>query len=139
MDEYKYKKESTIILGCILIILIFYCLRWIIISINNSINKYMKISILTNNNEIFSNRSSSSNGSKREMMKKIYKSDEVLDPDEIIMNNPNADDCYDPDGNCGVDPDNTSLMNAYKDNDYVINYTKYNDVCDFYNNYCNNI
>jgi hypothetical protein len=138
MDEYKYKKESTIILGCILIILIFYCLRWIITSINNSINKYMKNSILTNNNEMFSNNNSS-NGSKREMMKKIYRSDEVLDPDDIIMDNFDYDECDDPDGSCGVDPDNTPLMNSYKDNDYVINYTKYDDVCDFYNNYCNNI
>ena len=99
----------------------------------------MKNSIISNKNEMFSDRSSSSNGSKREMMKKIYKSDEVLDPDEIIMDNPNADDCDDPDGNCGVDPDNTILMNVYKDNEYVIKYKKNDDVCDFYNNYCNNI
>jgi len=139
MDEYKYKKESTIILACILIILISYFLYWIMKSMNKYITKYMKKSIIKDN-EMFSNRTSS-NGSKREMMKKIYKSDEILDPDEIIMNNPNADDCDDPDGNCGTDPDDTILMNKkkYNTNEYIIKYKKNDDVCDFYNNYCNNI
>ena len=41
----------------------------------------------------------------KKLMKKIYKSDEVLDPDEIVTYNPYDDDCNDPDGDCGQDPD----------------------------------
>ena len=86
---YENKKESTIILACIIIILIFYFIYWIIKSI---INK----------KELFRNGDSNS---KREKMKRIYKSNEILDPDEIIMSNSDIDECDDPDGSCGADPD----------------------------------
>ena len=85
MTMYDYKKESTIILGCILSILLFYCFYWFSKSILNKI-------------ELFSN-----NNSKREIMKKIYKSDEICDPDELDMNNPNCNKCDNLDGTC--DPD----------------------------------
>ena len=64
---YQFKKESTIILICILTIITFYCICWIL-KILNRIEKEI---------ELFSN-----NDSKRERMKKIYKSDDVADPDE---------------------------------------------------------
>lgn len=89
MGTYEYKKESTVILGCILLILTFYCFYWFI----KSILKLNKIELFSNGN------------SKRDKMKRIYKSDEVLDPDEIVMNSYNNDDCDDPDGTCGTDPD----------------------------------
>lgn len=90
---YENKKESTIILGCIIVILIFYVLYWCFISIKN----------IFKSKESFNCRNSSN--SKRELMKKIYKSDEVLDPDEIVTYNLYDDECNDPDGDCGQDPD----------------------------------
>ena len=89
---YNYKKESIIILACIIIIIIFY-IFYLIYLILKKLLKYL------NNKELFSN------DTKREKMKRIYKSNEVLDPDEIIVDNPYDDDCDDPDGNCGSDPD----------------------------------
>ena len=74
---YEYKKESTIILACIMLILTFYCFCFFTKSILNKI-------------EFFSN-----NNSKREKMKKIYKSNDMSGPS----------DCDDPDNNCGADPD----------------------------------
>ena len=91
MYQNHYKKESTVILACIILIILFIILIWIIKKLLNKI-------------ELFGNRSSSGN-SKRDKMKRIYKSDEVLDPDETVMNNPNEDECDDPDGDCGRDPD----------------------------------
>ena len=88
--KYNYKKESTIILACILIIIVFCILLWIK---NNVIGKI----------ELFNGRSSSGN-SKRDKMKRIYKSNEVSDPDEIVTYR-DDDDCDDPDGSCGSDPD----------------------------------
>ena len=66
MVLYDYKKESTIILACILIILVFYCCYWFIKSIINKL-------------ELFSN-----NDSKREKMIKKFKSsnsNDCYDPD----------------------------------------------------------
>ena len=65
----EHKKESIIILGCIISILICYLLYWIYTVIIKLINKTTQ-----NNKELFS-----SNNSKREKMKKIYGSDEILD------------------------------------------------------------
>jgi len=50
--------------------------------------------------EMFSN-----SDSKREKMKKIYKSNDVSDPDEVTVDNPYDDMCDDPDGDCSRDPD----------------------------------
>ena len=38
-------------------------------------------------------------------MERIYKSDEILDPDEQAMYNYKDDGCFDPDSDCGRDPD----------------------------------
>ena len=116
MGTYEYKKESTIILACIILILTFYCFWWFIKSILNKLelfssdsSKREKMKKIFKSNkvldpddvELFSN----GNSSKREQMKRIYKSDEVLDPDEIVMSSHDTDDCDDPDGTCGTDPD----------------------------------
>ena len=82
---YQYKKESTIILACIIIIIIFILICW-------SIEKINKI-------ELFSN-----NDSKREKMKQIYKSNDVKDPDEITIDDLN-DNVIDPDDSTNMDPD----------------------------------
>jgi len=82
-NTYKYKSESLIILICILIIIIGYLLYWLI----------KKIAV----RELFYN------DSRREKMKKIYKSDEIYDPDEEQSSSLNA--CFDPDCNGGMDPD----------------------------------
>ena len=84
---YQYKKESTIILICILTILLFYCICWIFKMLN-------KIEL-----ELFAN-----SDSKREKMKKIYKSNDVNDPDEILTDDAN-DNVMDPDDDYGMDPD----------------------------------
>ena len=78
-----YKKESTIILGCIILILTFYVFWWFLKSILNKI-------------ELFSN-----GDSKRDIMKKIYKSDYICDPDD--SDNSNCNKCDNLDGTC--DPD----------------------------------
>ena len=86
MGKYEYKKESAIIFACIMIILTFYCF-------------YFFSKLILNKIELFSN-----GNSKRDKMKKIYKSDEILDPDEITMDSPSGyDDCDDPDGTCSSD------------------------------------
>ena len=82
-NNYEYKSESLIILICILIIIIGYLLYWVI----------KKIAI----RELFDN------DSRREKMKRIYKSDEILDPDEI--ENSSSKTCFDPDCNGSMDPD----------------------------------
>ena len=83
---YQYKKESTIILACIIIIIVFYLILWCFEQLN-------KI-------ELFSN-----SDSKREKMKKIYKSDDVSDPDEMLDDNSYDDNVRDPDDTYGMDPD----------------------------------
>jgi len=87
MNNYEYKKESIIILCCIIIIILFYCIYFMF----NKIIKHI---------EMFSN-----SDSKREKMKKIYKSNDVSDPDEVTVDNPYDDMCDDPDGDCSRDPD----------------------------------
>ena len=82
---YQYKKESTIILACIIIIIIFILICW-------SIEKINKIELFSNNN------------SKREKMKQIYKSNDVKDPDEITIDDLN-DNVIDPDDSTNMDPD----------------------------------
>ena len=82
-NTYKYKSESLIILICILIIIIGYLLYWVI----------KKISI----RELFDN------DSRREKMKRIYKSDEISDPDE--QESSSSRTCFDPDCNGSMDPD----------------------------------
>jgi hypothetical protein len=83
MKIYDYKRESTIILGCIILILTFCCCSWFLKSILNKI-------------ELFSN-----GDSKRDIMKKIYKSDKICDPDDL--DNSNCSKCDNLDGTC--DPD----------------------------------
>lgn len=82
-NNYEYKSESLIILICILIIIIGYLLFWVI----------KKIAI----RELFDN------DSKRARMKRIYKSDEISDPDE--QESSSSRTCFDPDCNGGMDPD----------------------------------
>ena len=79
---YQCKKESTIILGCIFIIIIFFVLLFLIKQLN-------KIDLFSDN--------------KRGMMKKISKIKDGHDPDEITVDNPYDDLCNDPDGNCSFD------------------------------------
>jgi len=78
----KNKVESVIFLVCIIILVIGYIIYLIL----------KKISIYEL--ELFS-----SNNSKRGKMMKIFKSDEIYDPDEKTY------DCNDPDGDCGYDLD----------------------------------
>lgn len=80
----EYKKESTIILACIIIILVF------------SFFNYM-INTILNKTELFDN--------KRDKMEKVFRSNSGTDPDEMTADNP-YDDLYDdPDGGFGDDPD----------------------------------
>lgn len=76
-----YKYESIMILICILVILLSYCLYWIITNTKILLNK-----------ELFSN------DNKRSKIIKIYKQAEPNDT-------PNDEDCYDPDDNCSKYPD----------------------------------
>jgi hypothetical protein len=88
-----HKRESLIIFYCIIIILVCYCFNLLL---NKKYNEYKKYY------EKFDNRSGGkSNGSKRYKAMKIYKSNEIFDPDETS----NADDICDPDGTKGCDPD----------------------------------
>lgn len=80
-----YKKESIVIFSCIIILLLLYCLYLIL---NKIINYYNK------NTETFNNNS------KRSKMIRIYKNDNILDPDE----DPD-DESDDPDSTRGRDPD----------------------------------
>ena len=81
-----YKNESAIIFTCIIIIIIFYCLFLIY---NRIYKTYTKCK------ELFLN-----NDSKRNKMIKLYKDDEILDPDEDPGIN-----VADPDSSEGRDPD----------------------------------
>lgn len=110
---YQYKKESTIILACIIIIILFYLICWVFKKLN-------KI-------ELFSH-----GDSKREMMKKIYKSDDISDPDEITSVNAYYDNVHDPDDSYGMDPD--EITNHYNHNhNYNSNLNPY-----YYNSNCTN-
>ena len=84
-----YKNEALVIFCCILIILLGYCLYFLYTKINK---KYKK------NTEDFGSRKDSD--SKRNKMMTIYKSDEILDPDE----DPD-DENDDPDSTRGREPD----------------------------------
>jgi hypothetical protein len=94
----NYKNESTIILICIITIITFYCICWIFKMLN-------KIEL-----ELFS-----SNNSKRDKMKKIYKSDDISDPDEILTDDAN-DNVMDPDDDYAMDPDDNIHMEPNYDN-----------------------
>ena len=83
-----YKNEALVIFCCILIIIIGYCLYFL----------YTKINKKCKNTEDFGSRKDSD--SKRNKMMTIYKSDEILDPDE----DPD-DENDDPDSTRGRDPD----------------------------------
>jgi YbbR domain-containing protein len=80
-----YKKESIVIFSCIIILLLVYCLYLIVNKIKNYYNK---------NTETFNNNS------KRSKMIRMYKNDNILDPDE----DPD-DESDDPDSTRGRDPD----------------------------------
>jgi len=80
-----YKKESIVIFSCIIILLLVYCLYLIVNKIKNYYNK---------NTETFNNNS------KRSKMIRMYKNDNILDPDE----DPD-DESDDPDSTRGSDPD----------------------------------
>ena len=99
---YHYKKESTIILICIITIITFYIICWIFKMLN-------KIEL-----ELFSGRNSSSN-TKRDKMKKIYKSDDISDPDEILTDDTN-NNVMDPDDDYGIDPDDNNGMHPNYNN-----------------------
>ncbi len=86
-----HKRESLIILCCILIILLVYCFNLLF---NKKYNEYKKY------NENFDGRGKG-NDSKRYKLMKIYKSNEILDPDE----NNQADEICDPDSTNGCDLD----------------------------------
>jgi hypothetical protein len=79
------KIESVILLICILVLVFGYIIYKIL--------KKLALYEL----ELFSCRSSSN--SKRSKMMKVFKSDEIYDPDETPMV------CDDPDGDCGYDID----------------------------------
>lgn len=114
----KYKKESTIILACILIVIVFCIFYWIKNNVVNKIELFRRgssnskrdkmIKMYKSNDvdkiELFNGNNNGSN-SKRDRMKRIYKSNEVSDPDEILTSYPDDDDCDDPDDSCGSDPD----------------------------------
>ena len=80
-----YKKESIVIFSSIIILLLVYCLYLIVNKIKNYYNK---------NTETFNNNS------KRSKMIRMYKNDNILDPDE----DPD-DESDDPDSTRGSDPD----------------------------------
>jgi len=80
-----YKKESIVIFSSIIILLLVYCLYLIVNKIKNYYNK---------NTETFNNNS------KRSKMIRMYKNDNILDPDE----DPD-DESDDPDSTRGRDPD----------------------------------
>ena len=119
MIKNKYKKESTIILACILIIIVFCIFFWIKNNVVNKIELFRRggsnskrdkmIKMYKSNDvdkiELFNGNNNSSSNSKRDRMRRIYKSNEVSDPDEIVTSYPDDDDCDDPDGTCGSDPD----------------------------------
>lgn len=86
-----HKRESLIIFYCIIIILVCYFFNLLL---NKKYNEYKKYY------ENFDNRGKS-NGSKRNKMMSIYKSNEISDPDENVK----ADEICDPDGTNGCDPD----------------------------------
>ncbi len=85
---------STVLLGCIIIIISCYFLYIIVNIINKLINKLISKYI-----ETF--RNGSSNNSKRHKMMEIYKNDDIPDPDENPQYNVN-----DPDSIDSTDPDN---------------------------------
>ena len=64
----------------------------------------------------------------------MYKSDEISDPDEIVVYNPYDDECDDPDGNCGSDPDDLFNSNSNSNHNY-----NYNDVKSNSNSNSNNV
>ena len=84
---------STVLLGCIIIIISCYFLYIIVNIINKLLNRLISRYIETFRNV--------SNNSKRNKMMEIYKNDDIPDPDE----NPNIED-NDPDSTISLDPDN---------------------------------
>jgi len=92
-----YKNESFILFNCILIIILFYFLYYAYIFLSKYLYKYKKYNLYNIKIEKFGSNS------KRSKMIKIYKGDNILDPDEIIYNsNYNVND---PDSTYGKDPD----------------------------------
>lgn len=83
---------STVLLGCIIIILFSYLLFIIIKLINKLINKLIYKYIETFRSD---------SNSKRNKMITIYKDNDILDPDENPEYNVN-----DPDSTISIDPDN---------------------------------
>lgn len=106
--NYFYKKESIVIFGSILIILLVYLIYLIFKKISN-------INYNVNGYEYF--RSNSDSNSKRNKMMKIYKNNDILDPDENTNLNTN-DDNNDPDSSKPYDPDNYSykIYDPYSSN-----------------------
>ena len=108
-NAFGCKKESVVLLACILFI--------IVIGI-------IYIAYLIINKLIYGKKELFSNDSKRDKMIKIFKSDDSRDPNDTYYTNTSAninkqsqmhsgvysdtdytDDCNDPDGNCGYDPE----------------------------------
>lgn len=82
------KLTSLVLLGCIIIIILSYLLFIFFKGISNLLSRYT---------ETFNTDSNS----KRSKIIKMYKSDEILDPDENPDYNVN-----DPDSTISIDPDN---------------------------------
>ena len=81
-----YKKESLVIFGCIVTVVLFYCFYLILKNITPE-------PFLSNND-------------KRNKMIKIYKNSDIVDPGELPDMNPNYDDDNnDPDSTYAYDPD----------------------------------
>jgi hypothetical protein len=91
-----YKNETVVIFACILIISTGYC---IFLLYHKTSELYKNYQTYQNNNEYFGSRDRG-NDSKRNKMIRIYKGDEILDPDE----DPD-DENDDPDSTRGRDPD----------------------------------
>lgn len=100
------KLTSTILLSCIIIIIFTYLLYIIC--------KYI-CKFVSRNKELFRN----SSNDKRSKMIKIYKDDDILDPDENPEYNIN-----DPDSTISIDPDNQEY-NKYDQYDQYDQYDKY--------------
>ena len=81
-----YKDESFILFSCILIIIVVYFMYYLCKTLTETFG---------------CNTRRGSNNSKRAKMIKIYKNDDISDPDE----NPDDEENNDPDSTFGIDPD----------------------------------
>lgn len=97
-----YNNQSFILFSCILIIILFYFVYYLYIFLSKYLSNYLKYKTYNNKMERFG--SCGDSNSKRNKMIKIYKSDNIVDPDDSTYNN-KYDDDNDPDSTYGSDPD----------------------------------